>query len=118
MSIKADYNQSLAELPEIYPHLSNNVPEVFKTFASLQKVTLKEGALDKKTKELIASALAVAARCEGCITVHVHDCVKLGCTLEEFSEMIGVAILMGGGPSHFYGAKALQAFETFQQKYQ
>ncbi len=116
MSIKLDYKKGLEELNEVYPHLSNNVPDVFKTFASLQRVTLKDGAIDRKTKELIASALAVAARCEGCITVHVHDCVKAGCTLEEFSEMIGVAILMGGGPSHFYGAKALQAFETFQKK--
>ncbi|WP_167596912.1 carboxymuconolactone decarboxylase family protein [Leeuwenhoekiella sp. ZYFB001] len=115
MSIKLDYNKGLAQLNEVYPHLINNAPDVFKAFACLQKASLKDSALDRKTKELIASALAIAARCEGCITVHVNDCVKLGCTLEEFSEMVGVAILMGGGPSHFYAAKALQAFETFKK---
>jgi AhpD family alkylhydroperoxidase len=57
------------------------------------------GALNRKTKELIALALGVAAHCDGCIGFHVETLVKLGATRQEVEETLGMAVYMGGGPS-------------------
>lgn len=58
-------------------------------------------------------ALGVASRCDGCIGFHAQALVKLGTTREEFLEVLGMAIYMGGGPSLMYAADALRAFEEF-----
>ena len=70
-----------------------------------------EGALSVKTKELIAFAIAISVRCDGCIAHHSQAVLKAGASRQEVSEMIGVAILMGGGPASIYGAEALRAFD-------
>ena len=72
---------------------------------------LKDGALDKKTKELIALALGVAEHCDACIGFHVEALVKLGATRAEVEETLGMAIYMGGGPSLMYAADAIVAWE-------
>ncbi len=72
-----------------------------------------EGVLDEKTKELIAMAIGVASRCDACLGFHAKALVRLGATPEEFREMLGVAVYMGGGPSLMYAANALAAFEEF-----
>ena len=71
------------------------------------------GVLDEKTKELIAMAIGVASRCDGCLGFHAKALVRLGATPDEFREMLGVAVYMGGGPSLMYAANALAAFEEF-----
>ena len=68
-------------------------------------------ALDAKTKELIATALGVAAHCDACIGFHIDSLVKLGTTRAELEEALGMAVYMGGGPSLMYAADALGAFE-------
>jgi AhpD family alkylhydroperoxidase len=82
-------------------------------FGALSKAATQEGALDKKAKELIALALAVANRCPGCIGFHVSALIKYGMTREELLETLSMAIYMGGGPSLMYAAEALEAFEEF-----
>ena len=71
----------------------------------------KDGVLDKKTKELIALALGVASRCDGCIGFHTQALSKLGATQQEVIETLGMAVYMGGGPSLMYAAEAISAFE-------
>ena len=69
--------------------------------------------LDEKTKELIAVAIAVATRCDGCIGFHVKALVRLGATKEELNETLNMSVYLGGGPSLMYAANALAAFEEF-----
>ena len=71
------------------------------------------GELDAKTKELIALAIGVAARCDGCIGFHTQALIKLGVTKLQLAEMLGVAVMMGGGPSLMYAAEAMRAYEEF-----
>ena len=59
-------------------------------------------------------AIAVAVRCDGCIADHVMDALCAGATRAEMAEAIGVAILMGGGPSVVYGAEALDALSQLE----
>lgn len=93
--------------------LRTSTPEVMKSFHELGKSAIANGALDAKTKELIALALSVAARCDPCIGFHAKALVKLGATRQEVDEMLGVTTYMGGGPSVMYAANAIAAFDEF-----
>lgn len=95
--------------------LRTSTPEVMKSFAELGRAATSNGALDRKTKELIALALSVAARCDPCIGFHAQTLVKLGATRQEIDETLGVATYMGGGPSLMYAASAIAAFDEFSK---
>jgi AhpD family alkylhydroperoxidase len=92
---------------------NKNIPDTMAGFGLLAKATHAEGHLSAKNKELIATAIAIAARCEGCLGFHAKACVKAGVTKEEFEEMLQVAIYMGGGPAVMTAAEAMCAFEEF-----
>jgi len=94
--------------------LRKEMPQVMSGFSALAQAATQDGTLDKKTKELIAIALAVANHCPGCIGFHSQTLVKLNTTREELLETLAMAIYMGGGPSLMYAAEALEAFEEFQ----
>lgn len=89
------------------------IPDVTTAFSQMAKAALRDGALDKKTKELIALAIGVAVRCDGCIGFHVDALVRLGATRAELEEVLGMAIYMGGGPSLMTAAEALAAWEEY-----
>jgi len=91
--------------------LRGDIPEVMKGFSVLAQAASKPGALDAKTKELIALALGVAGHCDACIGFHTQSLVKLGASRAEVEEALGMAVYMGGGPSLIYAADALAAYE-------
>ena len=93
--------------------LSQDSPDLMKSFNQLSQTAMRDGVIDPKTKELIALAIGVAARCDCCIGFHVRTLVKMGMTLRELEEVLGVAVYMGGGPSLMYAANALEAFKEF-----
>ena len=95
--------------------LRSSTPEVMKSFNDLGRAATAGGALDRKTKELIALALSVAARCDPCIGFHMQTLVKLSVTRQEIDETLGVATYMGGGPSLMYAASAIAAFNEFSR---
>lgn len=94
--------------------LGQRLPKTMESFNLLHQSSIVDGALDSKTKELIALAIAITVRCDGCIAFHVHDALGSNATSSEIVETIGVAVLMGGGPSVVYGCEALEALEQFQ----
>ncbi len=108
--------------PEITQRISQNlkplrkdIPDTMQGFSALAQGALKDGALDKKTKELIALAIGVSTRCDGCIGFHAKALVELGATKLEVEETLGMAIYLGGGPSLMYAADAMLAFEQFSE---
>ncbi|MGB7421995.1 MAG: carboxymuconolactone decarboxylase family protein [Comamonas sp.] len=98
--------------------LKESVPDVMTSFNALGKAALAPGAIDAKTKELIALAIGVAARCDGCLGYHTQALARLGATREEVHEMLGVAVYMGGGPSLMYAANTVAAFDEALAKTQ
>jgi alkylhydroperoxidase/carboxymuconolactone decarboxylase family protein YurZ len=52
--------------------------------------------------------------CDGCIAFHVHDALEAGATRSDILDTIGVAVMMGGGPSVVYGTDAYRALEEFE----
>jgi AhpD family alkylhydroperoxidase len=90
--------------------LRSLIPDVYAGYSTLSKAVVADGALDRKTKELIALGIAVAVRCDGCIASHARSAARAGATPEEVAEALGVTIMMQGGPSTVYGPRALDAF--------
>ena len=88
-------------------------PELFAGFNAMGRAAKKSGALDEKTKELIALGIAVSTRCDSCIGFHVKSLVRLNTTREELCEALEMIGYMGGGPSIAYSAKALEAYDEF-----
>ena len=66
--------------------LRTEMPDTLRGFSALAKGATQDGALDKKTKELIAIALSVAGRCDPCIGFHVQTYVQLGGTRAELAD--------------------------------
>jgi AhpD family alkylhydroperoxidase len=93
--------------------MSKEMPELVKGFNLMGGAAKKSGALDEKTKELMALGIAIATRCDSCIGFHVKSLIRLGITRAELCEALAMATYMGGGPSYAYSAKALKAFDTF-----
>jgi AhpD family alkylhydroperoxidase len=91
-------------------------PDTAAGFGQLARAASKDGALDAKTKELIALVIGVAKQCDGCIAFHVKALIRMGATREEIAETVGMCVYMGGGPSMMYGAKALDAFDKLSAK--
>jgi AhpD family alkylhydroperoxidase len=107
------YKDIIAETSSNIAKLRKDIPDTMQGFYALSGAAGKAGARDEKTKELIAMALSVAARCDPCVGYHAKALVKFGATRAEVEEMLGMCIYMGGGPSLMYAAAALAAYEEF-----
>jgi AhpD family alkylhydroperoxidase len=106
-------NAVRAELRKPTVDLRHAIPQVYAGYRELYAAALAPGALDGKTKELIALAIAVSKECDGCIAAHAHAAVRKGASPAEAAEAIGVTFLMNGGPATVYGARAFAAFQEF-----
>lgn len=88
-------------------HLS---PDTVKGYATMSGAGAKTDLLDAKTRELIALAVAISLRCDGCITVHSAEAKKLGATEAEIAEALGVAISVNAGAAIVYSTRTLDAY--------
>jgi AhpD family alkylhydroperoxidase len=104
-----------ADMSGAVSKLRNGIPDVMKAFRDMDAAVSKDAALDPKTKELVALAIGVAARCDGCLAFHARAAHKYGASRAEVLEAVGMAIYMGGGPSVMYAALALEAFDQFAE---
>ena len=100
----------LRELREPTRELRRAVPEAWEGFRALHDGAMSDGALGRKEKELIALAIAVVKRCDGCIASHARSAARHGATRAEVAEALAVALLMDGGPATVYGPRAWQAY--------
>lgn len=113
MSEPDEYAQQYRTLQRRVGELRGAHEETTRSFAALHRAAMAEGALTRKTKELMALAISVAVHCDPCIAYHAHDAAEAGASREEAAEAIGVAVMMAGGTGLTYGAQALAAFDEF-----
>jgi AhpD family alkylhydroperoxidase len=109
----AHYHDVLDEIGGPYGALREIIPGVLSGYAAVHRAAMGEGTLPAKTKELIALAIAITRECDGCIASHARGAARRGATAAEVAEMVGVAILMNGGPGTVWGPRAFAAFEEF-----
>ena len=88
------------------------MPDMAKSFQGLFGSVMKQGALDVKTKELIAVSLGVSARCEPCIYLHVQKALDAGASRQEILESAAVAVMMQGGPAFTHVPAVIDALDT------
>ena len=67
-------------------------PRFREIYFQFYKETYKPSLLDRKTKELVAIAASLAAKCQGCLEGHIKKALKAGASREEISEAIAIAI--------------------------
>jgi AhpD family alkylhydroperoxidase len=109
----AHYHEVLNEIRGPYQELQEAIPGVVLGYAEIHQAAMGEGDLSAKVKELIALAIAVTRECDGCIAAHARGAARRGATAAEVAEMIGVAVMMNGGPGTVWGPRALAAFHEF-----
>lgn len=101
---KKSYIRRLGELGKL-------APETMKKFAAFDQQALSEGVLSKKTKELIAVAIAHVTGCPYCIEAHVTSAKRLEVSKEEMLEAIMVATALKAGSAIAHGVNALNAYD-------
>ena len=84
-------------------------PELVKGFGALSRGAATTKHLDAKTRELIALAVAITTRCDGCIDAHVRKAKQAGASKEEMAEALGVAIALNAGAAFTYALHVLDA---------
>ncbi len=80
--------------------LEKEAPSLYAGFNALLREYYKPGALDRKSKELMAVAAAVATRCIPCLANHANNAVAAGAGREEVIEAAAIGVEFGGGPSY------------------
>ena len=105
------YSNEAKAVNDFIGTLSKENPKIAEGFITMHKAATEDSALSFKQKELISLGISITSRCEGCIASHVKGALKAGANKDEIVETIGVAVVMGGGPSIVYGNKAYEAMQ-------
>lgn len=109
---------------EMYPAATNEnakkkadlAPAQIEAWRNFSRTVFKEGALDEKTKQLIAVAVAHVTQCPYCIKSHVPQAMKKGATKEEIMEAIWIAAEMRAGAAYAHATIAIEAMDEADKK--
>lgn len=96
------------DVPRQFKRMRELAPEPYRAWLEFDKKAFEAGAIDAKTKELIALAVAHVTQCPWCIDAHVKRAEKAGATPQELAEVIFVAMAMSAGAAWSHGGLALQ----------
>jgi AhpD family alkylhydroperoxidase len=105
-----DWNAYRDQLIATTKHLAELNPDMMAGYRAMGQLAVKPGKLDRKIHELIALAVAITLRCDGCISAHIAAAKKAGATEEELTEALGVAAMVNTGAAMVYSARALDAY--------
>jgi AhpD family alkylhydroperoxidase len=108
-------DQSIKDRKALHSEFKKHV-KTYKPFLEVEKRAFQDGALDKKTKELMALSISIVTKCEPCMEWHLDQAMKTGASDEEVYESIDVAIEMGGGQAVAYARFVLKAMAYFKKK--
>jgi AhpD family alkylhydroperoxidase len=108
-----DHSQVLKELSSPISELRQAIPEVWAGYTQTHRAVMVDGAVSAKNKELIALAISVVKKCDGCVAAHARGAARRGATPQEVAEAIGVTLLLDGGPATVWGPRAWEAYQQF-----
>lgn len=111
-----DWNEYRDELLGGVGEFGKLTPDTLRGVVSLDRAGEKANCLGPKMRELIALAVAVTTRCDGCIAIHSKAAIENGATQEEIAEALGVAIALNAGAALVYSARILDAVATVPNK--
>lgn len=90
-------------------------PEIIDAWRNFSRTVFKAGALDEKTKQLIAVAVAHVTQCPYCIHSHTETASRKGATKEEIMEAVWIAAEMRAGAAYAHSAIAMDELEAIEK---
>lgn len=109
-----DWQAFLQEAMKTMGPLASGNPQIMQGIKTFDAAGSAHNALDAKTRELIAVAVACTTRCDTCIAVHAKAAVAAGATREELLEALAVAVGLNAGAAFVYSSHALEAFDALK----
>lgn len=107
------YPESTREINEKKAALA---PDIIDEWRNFSKAVFREGALDEKTKQLIAVAVAHVTQCPYCIRAHTAQALRKGANKEEVMEAIWVASEMRAGAAYAHASIAMDEMEKREKR--
>ena len=108
-----EYNQYREKMNERVMETDNlNI----KRFFNLDTRAYDEGALDKKTKEMLGLVASLVLKCDDCINYHMQELYKLNIIDEELYEVLNIGLIVGGSIIIPHLRKALEAWDKLHEK--
>jgi len=108
-----DWNEYRKQLGASVKEIGQLSPDTIRGYVELSSAGQKKNLLGAKTRELIALAVAVTLRCDGCITVHTEAAIKQGATKDDIAEALGVAAAVNTGAALVYSTRVMDAFKEY-----
>lgn len=124
MAKKSDAERAVNDLgermggfvPVTLDHIKEHNPDLAVLIKDMDKIVVTDGALDRKTKRLIALACVAVRMCEDCIYPQAKVAKNYGATKGEIIEALQVAVLTGGVPTWSVAKKGVsRLFEEWDE---
>lgn len=106
-----NWSDYVPAVKKAFGKLGKSHPKMLAAYQALGAAASDGDALDAKTRELIAMAVAITTRCDGCIGVHAEAARKAGATEAELAQALATALSLNAGAAYIYSLRALEAFE-------
>jgi len=106
-----EFNEYREKMNEVILSKNNLV---MKRLWNLDTNTYEEGALDKKTKEMLGLVASMVLRCDDCIKYHLGKSFELGVSTDQMYEIFAVANIVGGTIVIPHTRRAAEYWEELQ----
>lgn len=113
--MSTDWKTFIGDAMQDLGALAKGNPKIMDAIKTLDEAGATHGALDAKTRELIALAVAATTRCDTCIAIHAKGAADAGATREELLEALGVAVGLNAGAAFVYSSHILAAFDALSK---
>lgn len=113
MSIVQEFNEYRSKMNDKIIGENN---KVLKRIFNLDTNAFAEGALDKKTKEIIGLTSSMVLRCDDCVKYHLGKCYEMGFTSEQIYEAFSIANLIGGTIVILHLRRAVEYWEVLEKE--
>lgn len=102
-----DLEKMIGKVPKFFRELAEKDPQMYEMVMKLEGHIWDDGALTRKTKKLIAIAIAASLRDQHAVRAQLAGAKNLGLTKKEVEEALRVAFLLAGMPAYVYGKAQL-----------
>jgi 4-carboxymuconolactone decarboxylase len=102
-----DLERMIGKVPKFFKELTVNDPKMYEMVMKLEGHIWDDGALTRKTKKLIAIAIAASMRDQHATHAQLIGASNLGITKREVEEALRVTFLLAGMPAYVYGKAQL-----------
>jgi 4-carboxymuconolactone decarboxylase len=99
--------KKIGKVPKFFKELTTNDPGMYNLVIKMEDHIWSDGKLTKKTKKLIAIAIAASLRDQHAVRAQLMGAANVGCTKAEIEEALRVAFLLAGMPAYVYGKAQL-----------